>query len=306
MKKIFISLFIVFSTACIVSVHSIYAAAIPQKAINIVLDHTNPTAPTVISVAIKDTNPEEYKLSLLDHFFMIREVDANGSILFAGEVKRYKLAGATNESLDFTEVPENPVIMDIPYHQEAQKVLIFDEVGNLLLEIDLGLYSIGPTPTPAPRYAECNKCGFCKNRTAPSDLNQCMKCIYPDYVNNPEGTLMVDTRTNKAVEPRTGAYYSQLGCIDVGLGGFRDSSAAGGVLNVILSRLIFPVAGILSLLSLVYGSFLLMTAQGNVEQLGRGKRWIYGAIVGVIFTFGTVLIVRIIGGDILRIPGLDT
>lgn len=282
------------------------ATEVPKKAINIILDHSNPALPTVISVSIVDTNPEYYQLSQRDHFFIVREVDENGSVLFQGEVKRYKLAAPAVEGDQYTEIPDNPVLMNIPYHMEARKVRILDETGNQLLEIDLGLYSVGPTPTAEPRYADCNKCGYCKRNTKqPGDLQKCMTCLYPDFVSNPDGTLIVDPKKNQPVQPRSGAYYTQLGCIDVGAEGFRNPAAAGGVVQVILARLIFPVTGVLSLLALIYGAFLVMTSQNDPQKLIVGKKWIMGAAIGTVFTFMVVLLIRIIGGDILKIPGLD-
>ncbi|CAN5136977.1 hypothetical protein BH09PAT2_BH09PAT2_02340 [soil metagenome] len=163
------------------------------------------------------------------------------------------------------------------------------------------------TPTPAPRYADCNKCGYCSNKTKqPGNLEACMACLYPDTpVADIQKTLFVDPTTNQPPAPRVGAYFSQLGCVDVGITGFKDPAAAGGVLNIILNRLLFPITGVLALLSLIYGAFLLITAQDNPEQIGRGKRWIYGAIVGLVFTFMSILLIRMVAGDVLKIPGFD-
>lgn len=288
-------------------VSSVEGAEVANKSINITLDQTNPAAPNVISVTLENNNPEYYKLKQIDHFFTVKELDAADAVLFEGQVKRYKLEiiNTTNPPT-YAEFPDNPVGMHIPLFDEARKVRIFDEAGTQLLEINLGQYGIGATPTPVPRFADCNKCGYCKTNTKqPGDLKQCMQCLYPDFVNNPEGTLLVDPLKNMPVQPKTGTYYSQLGCIDVGIGGFRDPTAAGGVLNIILTRLLFPITGVLSILALIYGAFLVMTAQDDAEQIARGKKWIYGAIVGVIFTFGAILLIRIIGGDILKIPGLS-
>ena len=290
-------------TFCFISIpHMVLGAEIPNKTINVLLDHSNTSAPSIISVSIENQNPEQYQLVLTDHFYTVKQIDEANNILFEGQVKRYKLDTVNGNDI---EVPENPLEMYLPYFDEVKKIQIFDENALLVLEIDLGQYSIGPTPTSAPRYADCNKCGYCKNKKPPQDLNQCMKCIYPDYVGNPEGTLKVDPKTNKTVSPRTGSFYSQLGCIDVGIAGFRDPAASGGVLNVILARLLFPITGGLALIALIYGAFLVMTAQKDPGQLERGKKWIYGALIGVVFTFCVILLIRIIGGDLLKIPGLD-
>ena len=160
------------------------------------------------------------------------------------------------------------------------------------------------TPTPAPRYADCNACGYCSTQTKqPGNYKECMKCLYPNMTE--QETLAVDPVKNQPVPPATGKYYSQLGCIDVGAGGFKDPSAAGSVVNIILNRLLFPITGVLALLALIYGAFLLITGQDNPEQIARGKSWIYGGIIGVIFTFSAILIIRLIASDVLKIPGFD-
>lgn len=294
--------------ATLFHVNNVIAAEIVGKSTSIVLDQTNVTSPQVISVSIENNNPERYKTKLLDHYIVIKLEDIAGTVLFEGQVKNYKLDTVnTTNPPTYLEIPDNPLSINIPLFEEGRKVRLFDEAGTQLLEIDLGQYGIGATPTAAPRIATCNKCGYCKGNTKqPGDLQQCMKCLYPDYVDKIDDTLKVDPIKNQPVQPLTGRYYSQIGCIDVGIAGFRDPTAAGGVLNIILSRLLFPITGVLSILSLIYGSFLLITAQDNPEQIDRGKKWIYGAIVGVVFTFGAILLIRIIGGDILKIPGLDT
>ncbi|CAN5196028.1 hypothetical protein BH09PAT2_BH09PAT2_05060 [soil metagenome] len=299
--------FLIISIVFLSNTRAIRAAELPDKAIDIILDQTDPEAPTATSVMVIVDNPERYMITLLTHFFTVKEVDTAGTVLFEGQIKRYKLDTIdTATGPQDVEIPESPLTMDIPYFIEARKVLILNESGTKVLEIDLGQYSIGPTPTSAPRFAECNKCGYCKGRTKqPGNVTQCMECLYPDFVNNPDGTLAVDPTENQPVKPRIGAYFSQLGCVDVGLAGFTDPSASGGLVSVILSRLIFPITGMLSLIALIYGSFLVITAQNDADQLSRGRKWIYGAIIGVVFTFSVVLLVRIIGGDLLKIPGLD-
>ncbi len=284
----------------------IFAAEVDNKTISISLDQTTPTRISLISVTLENNNPERYMITLPNNYFNVREVDANGVILYEGQVKNTKLESVVvSGNTSFIEVPENPLVINFPYFDEAKKIRIFDEANTLLLDIDLARHGVGPTPMASARVTDCNKCGYCIDKKPPGDLNKCMACLYPEYVNNPEGTLTVDPIKNKPVKPRIGAYYTQVGCIDVGLSGFRDSSAAGGVTNAILSRFLFPITGVLALLSLIYGAFLVMTAHGRAQQINLGKRWIYGALIGVVFVFMVILLIRIIAGDILRIPGFD-
>jgi len=177
-------------------------------------------------------------------------------------------------------------------------------------------------PTPTPRHAECDACGYCNGRDVPESWIDCRNCLYPNVAaHNGQATsnetLEVITdpadprldpakkALNQPVPPARGKYFTQLGCVDTSLSSFSDPGAAGGVLNFILTKLIFPATGVLAFGALIYGSFMLITAQGAEMQIARGKRYVTGSIVGLIFTFSVVLIVNIIGGDVLRIPGLS-
>ena len=168
------------------------------------------------------------------------------------------------------------------------------------------------------RLAECDECGYCQEKEKPGNWAKCAACLYPQVnqqtdpngtlkVLEPTGTLSAEEKNEFArpIKPIPGRYYTQLGCIDTKLSTFQDPAAAGGLLNFLLTRLIFPVAGVLGFLALLYGAFLLITAQGNSMQIQIGKSYVIGAIVGLIFVFSSILLVSLIGGDILKIPWLS-
>ena len=311
LKKIIASLKYILIFLFFLSIrHNASAAIVANKSLDIVLDQTSVTTPSIISVTVRNGKPNAYLVVLANNFIIVKEEDIAGTVLYEGQVKYTENTFESNSPPQVdpfgTEVPANPLEINFPYFDEARHVQIFAEDGTtLLLDIDLGLYGIGATPTAAPRFAGCNACGYCTGMKPPGNLKECMKCLYPDFVDNPDGSLAVDPIKNQPVQPKTGKQFTQLGCIDVGAAGFTDPGAAGGVLNIILNRLLFPITGVLSILALIYGSFLVMTAQDEAEQIARGKKWIYGAIIGVVFSFGAILLIRIIGGDILKIPGLN-
>lgn len=171
------------------------------------------------------------------------------------------------------------------------------------------------SPVQAQRIAECDACGYCNGRTPPENWASCAECLYPvEYgINhNPTSNLTLKINEdptadnfNKPPAPAAGKYYTQLGCLNTGLSSFTNISAGGGVLNFLLNYLIFPIVGVLAFMTIIYGAFLLLTAQGDQFKIAQGKRLITSAVVGLIFTFSVVLIINLIGANILRIPGMQ-
>ena len=184
----------------------------------------------------------------------------------------------------------------------------------LITSLVLFVLFFSPTFVSAQeRFAECDECGYCQGKEQPGNWDKCADCLYKGIPNtllvvtptaDPEKPLTDEEKKEFArpIKPAPGRYYTQLGCIITDLSTFQDPAAAGGLLNFLLTRLIFPVAGVLGFLALLYGAFLLITAQGNSMQIQIGKSYIIGAIVGLIFVFSSILLVSLVGQDILRIP----
>src|SRR3989344_4633582 len=193
----------------------------------------------------------------------------------------------------------------------------------LITSLVLFVLFFSPTLVSAQeRLAECDECGYCRGQSVTDDWksnwDKCRDCLYGEsdappnanqtlLVVEPTGGLTAEEKKEFARPIKTvpGKYYTQLGCIDTKLSTFQDPAAAGGLLNFLLTRLIFPVAGVLGFLALLYGAFLLITAQGNSMQIQIGKSYIIGAIVGLIFVFSSILLVSLVGGDILKIPWIN-
>jgi len=154
------------------------------------------------------------------------------------------------------------------------------------------------------RLASCDLCGYCQGKTPPQNWEKCRACIYPNASSQPEvgDTLKVDPQTNLPPTPYPGRWYTFLGCISTNLGNFEQPGAAASVAQLLLN-IIFSFVGGASLLSLLYGAFILLTSQSNPEKINQGKRIIFGAIAGLIFAFSAVFLVNFIGEKVLRLPG---
>ena len=179
----------------------------------------------------------------------------------------------------------------------VKKILIFLFVFLISASIFNGVFA-------QTRYAACDLCGYCPPNKPPQSWSACQKCLYPNI--NPDPTskdsLKVNPETNLPTSPAVGRQYTFLGCIKSGGDGFSNEGAAGGVVQTLLNT-IFSVAGGIAFLYLLYGSFIIATSQSNPERLNYGRRVVYGAIAGLIFTLGSVFVVKFIASGILKIPG---
>ena len=153
-----------------------------------------------------------------------------------------------------------------------------------------------------PRYAVCDLCGYCPPRPAPQSWASCQKCLYPGISSDPttKESLLIDPVTNSAPTIVPGKQYTYLGCLGEGTS-FTNDAAGAKVIQPILN-IIFSVAGGIAFLFLLYGSAVVTTSQTDPERLNYGKRIIYGAIIGLIFSLSSVLIVKTIFSEILRVP----
>jgi hypothetical protein len=193
--------------------------------------------------------------------------------------------------------------------------------------LSLLLLSVIRTPSFAAskRYITCDACGLCPkivNGTTssctvdfvPGDWKRCVKCLYPTLfppASNPNAaacnSLLINENTGTVKFPVTsGRQFTMLGCITSGssIAGFADKSGAPSFVQALLNVL-FTFAGGLAFIYLMYGGFIIMTSQADPERLNYGRRLIYGSIIGLIFTFGSVFIVNLVGSGILRIPGFN-
>lgn len=131
------------------------------------------------------------------------------------------------------------------------------------------------SPTGVPT---CDLCGWC-NPTVnpkPADWNQCRACLY-------EAT---------GVE-KSGTYYTVLGCLSTKPEKFVQS----------MLSIVFGMAGGVAFMSVLYGSAIVLTSAGNPEKIQAGKETITNSIIGILIIVFSVFLLRVVGFDILKIPG---
>lgn len=111
------------------------------------------------------------------------------------------------------------------------------------------------------------------------DYDACIACATGENINGQQGL---------------GGYYSSLGCVPASLEDF--------VSNYVL-RIGIGLAGLISLGCIIYSSILLQTSKGDPEVIQKARDQITSCIIGLLMIIFSTLILRIIGVDILRIPG---
>ena len=190
------------------------------------------------------------------------------------------------------------------------------------------------------RFVTCDACGLCpivsNDPTSPTcqvtkpdpndatktvnlwpgDWASCALCLYPDLY--PSGnpipdatckTLLVKDDNSPLYPVKLGRQFTMLGCITSGASiGFDSKNGGPGGAPTFVQKILdvlFSLTGGIAFLYLMYGGFIILTSQADPERLNYGRRLIYGAIVGLIITLGSVFIVNLVGSGILHIPGFN-
>lgn len=114
---------------------------------------------------------------------------------------------------------------------------------------------------------------LCLNIKDQSEKNTCLACISQEN-----------------------CYWSGLGSIYTDLPSFINKNLFGIFLSF---------AGVLTLLCIIYSAFILQTSSGNPERIKKAKQNLTSCIVGLLVIIFSIFILRVIGGDIIKIPGIE-
>ena len=87
--------------------------------------------------------------------------------------------------------------------------------------------------------------------------------------------------------------YTALGCIPTDAGGF-----VGFILGPLMG-----IAGGIAFLLILGGGFSILFSKGDAEAIQAGRERITAAVLGLLVILFSILILRVIGVDILRLPG---
>lgn len=87
---------------------------------------------------------------------------------------------------------------------------------------------------------------------------------------------------------------SAIGCINV----TDFSSFAGWLLSWGIG-----IAGGISLLLILYSTFLITTSSGDPKKLQAGQEQLTSAVTGLLLVIFSIFILKVVGVDIFKIPG---
>jgi hypothetical protein len=125
------------------------------------------------------------------------------------------------------------------------------------------------------------------------------------------GTNIIDQRDGSQI-CRVDAWFGKEtqacdanGLCDTALG--TISNKIDGVKNFLSDflRILIGISGGLALCLLVYAMFILTTSAGDQKKISSGKDIIEGVVAGLLFMIFSVILLKIIGINILALPGLQ-
>lgn len=123
--------------------------------------------------------------------------------------------------------------------------------------------------TPSPAYLGALN-DFCQKQFKFEDRTACLACA------------------------NDGGVFSGIGCVKTDAKKFIEETVFG---------LGIGLAGGFSLLCIIYAAFMMQSSQGNPEKLKKAQELITSCIMGLMLIIFSVFILKLIGVNILKIPG---
>lgn len=126
---------------------------------------------------------------------------------------------------------------------------------------------IAPTPVPINVLAP-----LCDKITNSSERGSCVNCSLDK-----------------------GGVWTSIGCYNGNISSFISHLLEMGI----------SLAGGISLLCIMFAAFQMQTSSGNAEKVKKAQELLTNCITGLMVIIFSILILKIIGVDILRIPGFN-
>jgi len=167
------------------------------------------------------------------------------------------------------------------------KLLFLIFTLSLFFEIS-STHAAPPVTTITPTPNTCTSDGDC---TINPNLVGCIVFPHNKVVCNPSPA----PKTNPQGTCGEGEINTAFGCISTNV-------KSGGFINSLL-QLAIGLGGVIALLLILGGVFIITTSAGIPDKLNQGKELITSAISGLLFIILSVVLLNLIGIKILSIPG---
>ncbi|QQG44513.1 MAG: hypothetical protein HYW86_01180 [Candidatus Roizmanbacteria bacterium] len=162
---------------------------------------------------------------------------------------------------------------------------IYGKVERSITKTNGCIKGIPSTENPADPNCICSDANssslksisyLCEKIVSPDEKKQCKACIIGGTANTKAGI------------------WTAIGCVRGDLSSFiQDTVLSWGL----------RLAGLIALLCIIYSAFRLQVSRGNPEAIKKAQEMLTSCIMGLLLIIFSVFILRIIGVDILRIPG---
>jgi hypothetical protein len=169
---------------------------------------------------------------------------------------------------------------------------LFEIVNSMILKLTDPIVGLISSFVKNVRQGQLCAEGLPSNTT---DLSKCV-CL-------PKETFKIaqlctymkgDTEKKACVECSKVGVWTAIGCVDFRLETFvRQKVFSFGI----------GLAGIVSFFCILYSAFVLQTSQGNPERIKKAQQLLTSCITGLLLIIFSVFILRLVGVEILRIPG---
>ncbi len=138
-----------------------------------------------------------------------------------------------------------------------------------------------------------------EERTESEDTVQALESLCDNFIvpdnEMPDGLAerMLRERENCFSCASIGGYYSTIGCIPADLSTFIGFLLTFGV----------GLGGLVTFGCVIYSAIMLQTSRGEADAIQKAREQLTSCIVGLIMIIFSVFILRVIGVDLLRLPG---
>lgn len=138
---------------------------------------------------------------------------------------------------------------------------------------------------------------LCLNITSETEQNQCFQCLgYKIVRTGGAGDIQFLPLEIGGYTGTGGGIWTGIGCVKTTLTTFIQETVFGIGIGL---------AGLVALGCMIYSAFLLQTSQGNAEKITTAQDMMKSCIFGLLLIIFSVFILRVIGVNILQIPGFN-